>query len=58
MEKRKCSMCREAKELKYFRFSRTLNKYISYCKECEKFYNRQYQRIIRARKKDLNDGDK
>lgn len=53
--KRKCSMCGEVKEETNFRFLHKQNRYIAYCKKCEKLYNKDYMRIRRAREKDLKD---
>ena len=34
-----------------FRFRRTLGNYNSYCSNCERLYNKEYQRIYRERKR-------
>lgn len=47
---RKCTLCREVKPETEFRFMRHLNRYNSYCKECERWYNRIYMRVYRERK--------
>ena len=47
---RKCSLCREVKPETEFRFMGHLNRYNSYCKECERWYNRLYMRAYRERK--------
>ena len=43
--KRKCSMCGEYKDTTQFRYMNTLKRYNCYCKECEKWYMKQYGRI-------------
>ncbi len=41
---RKCSMCGEYKDVCEFRFMKHLNRYNSYCKECERWYHKHYVR--------------
>jgi predicted phosphohydrolase len=45
--KRMCSMCCAPKNEIEFRFMRKQNRYNSYCKQCEKLYQREYQRYRR-----------
>lgn len=44
METKMCAMCTEFKTLDKFRFMKHQNRYNAYCKECEKFYHRNYMR--------------
>ncbi len=48
--KRKCSMCGSYKEQTEFRYMKKQDRYNCYCKDCEKLYNKEYQRIYRERK--------
>lgn len=48
---RKCSMCGGYKEETEYRFMKKRGFYNSYCKACEKLYNKEYQRIYRERKR-------
>lgn len=43
-----CSYCRKPKPLTEFRFLNKQNRYIAYCKMCEKEYDKGYQRERRA----------
>ena len=52
--KRKCSMCGSYKEEKEFRYMKKQDRYNCYCKDCEKLYNKEYQRIYRERKRMAN----
>lgn len=52
--KRKCSMCGSYKEEKEFRYMKKQDRYNCYCKDCEKLYNKEYQRIYRERKRIAN----
>ncbi len=46
-------MCGEYREeAKEFRFMKHLNRYNTYCKSCERWYNTMYKRVVRAREKD------
>lgn len=56
--KRKCAMCGEYKEEKEFRYMKKQNRYNCYCKNCERLYNKEYQRIYRERKKEVKNGNK
>lgn len=49
--KRKCSMCGAYKEETEFRYMKNQDRYNCYCKDCEKLYNKEYQRIYRERKR-------
>lgn len=49
--KRKCGMCGEYKDITQFRYMNTTKKYNSYCRECEKWYMKQYGRIRYEREK-------
>lgn len=49
--KRKCSMCGEYMQIDNFRFMRSQNRHNSYCRECERWYQKHYHRTYRARKK-------
>lgn len=53
--KRKCSMCGSYKEQTEFRYMKKQDRYNCYCKDCEKLYNKEYQRIYRERKKQIVD---
>lgn len=46
----KCSMCGEVKAETEFRFMHHKNRHNSYCKDCERWYNRLYMRGYRERK--------
>ena len=50
-EMRKCSMCGEYMQIDNFRFMRSQNRHNSYCRECERWYQKHYHRTYRARKK-------
>ena len=39
-----------------FRYMKKQDRYNCYCKDCERLYNRDYQRIYRERKKDIKNG--
>lgn len=49
--KRKCSMCGGYKEEEQFRYMKKQDRYNCYCKDCERLYNKEYQRIYRERKR-------
>lgn len=49
---RMCSMCRIPKDETEFRFMRRKNRRNSYCKDCERVYQLNYQRARR----ELNGG--
>lgn len=49
--KRMCSVCREPKEEDQFRYMKKRKRYNSYCKDCERVYNRNYKRAYREMKK-------
>lgn len=44
-------MCGGYKDATMFRYMNTLKKYNSYCRECEKWYMKQYGRIRYEREK-------
>lgn len=48
--KRKCSMCGEYMQIDNFRFMRSQNRHNSYCRECERWYQKRYQREYRRNK--------
>lgn len=50
MEKRKCSMCGEYKPIDNFRFMKSQSRYNSYCRDCERWYQKHYQREYRRNK--------
>lgn len=50
MEKRKCSMCGESKSVDSFRFMKSQSRYNCYCKDCERWYQKHYQREYRRNK--------
>lgn len=45
--KRKCSICGEVKEELYFRFMKHRGRYNSYCKDCERWYMKNYMKSYR-----------
>lgn len=49
--KRLCSMCRESKEETEFYYSKKLDRYNAYCRNCYRLYQKEYKRIYRERKK-------
>lgn len=49
---RKCSMCGSYKKEKEFRYMKKQDRYNYYCRDCERLYNKEYQRIYRERKKE------
>lgn len=49
--KRKCTMCGSYKEQENFRYMKKQDRYNCYCKDCERLYNKEYQRIYRERKR-------
>lgn len=51
--KRKCSMCGESKPIDSFRFMKSQNRYNSYCKDCERWYQKHYQREYRRRNNEM-----
>lgn len=53
MEKRKCSMCGEYKPIDNFRFMKSQNRYNSYCRDCERWYQKHYQREYRRRNNEM-----
>ena len=48
---RMCSMCRKVKKESEFYYKEKRQKYNSYCKDCERLYQKEYKRIYRERKK-------
>ena len=52
--KRKCSMCEGYKEEEQFRYMKKQDRYNCYCKDCERLYNKEYQRIYREEKEGIN----
>lgn len=46
---RMCSVCRTPKEETEFRLMKKQNRRNSYCRECEKWYMRNYMRAYRER---------
>ena len=53
-----CSWCKCIKPIDQFRWLNKQNRYIAYCKECEKEYDRAYQRVRYANKKLKENGEK
>ena len=49
--KRMCSMCREGKEESEFYYCEKIKKYNTYCKNCNRLYQKEYKRIYRERKR-------
>ena len=49
--KRKCSMCGEYKDETEYRYMKKQKRYNSYCKNCERLYNKEYLRIYREKKR-------
>lgn len=47
METRMCSTCREIKPITEFYFKVCNNKYNSYCRECQRIYDKLYKRAYR-----------
>lgn len=45
--KRMCSMCREVKDESDFYYKEKRHQYNSYCKDCERIYQREYKRAYR-----------
>ena len=45
--KRMCSMCREVKDESDFYYKEKRHQYNSYCKDCERIYQRDYKRAYR-----------
>ena len=52
MTSRMCSMCREVKPESEFRYMHKQKRYNAYCKKCERWYNKLYQRVRSERKKE------
>lgn len=46
-----CSMCRQVKDESKFYYREKQHKYNSYCRDCERLYQKEYKRIYRERKK-------
>lgn len=46
-----CSMCGEVKEDTEFYYRKKQHKYNSYCRNCERLYQKEYKRIYRERKR-------
>ena len=52
-----CSWCKCVKPLSEFRWLNKQNRYIAYCKACEKEYDKSYQKIRYANKKLKENGE-
>ena len=42
-----CSMCREVKDESEFYYRKKQHKYNTYCRDCERIYQREYHRAYR-----------
>ena len=42
-----CAICRQVKDLSEFYHYKKINRYNSYCKECETIYQKNYRRAYR-----------
>ena len=47
MDRIMCSMCREVKDESEFYYREKLHKYNSYCRACERLYQKEYKRAYR-----------
>lgn len=45
-----CSRCRMVKPITSYRYLNKQHRYMAYCKECEKEYDRAYQKVRYANK--------
>lgn len=52
-----CSYCRCTKDINEFRYLKKQHRYMSYCKQCEKEYDRAYQKVRYANKKLKENGE-
>ena len=48
-----CAMCREVKDETQFRYMKHKKRFCSYCKECEKIYNKAYGKYRREKAKEV-----
>lgn len=58
MIEKMCSMCHICKPITEYRFLNKQNRYIAYCKKCEKIYDHHYQALRYANKKLKEKGEK
>lgn len=56
--KRMCAICREAKEETEFYYDKTIQRFRSYCRNCNRLYHREYKRIWRERKREEKKNEK
>lgn len=50
---RMCSICRQVKDKSEFYYKEKAQKFNSYCRDCERLYQKEYKRIYRERKKKI-----
>jgi hypothetical protein len=54
METKICNKCKTERNIQEFRFEKSRNYYLPYCRECERDYNRQYKEKNRERIRQIN----